>query len=155
MNSFSWRTGALFLLGFALSAVAQESTPNHWAYSPPVRPPIPDVKDRSWCRNPIDRFILSRLEREGFQPSPPADRARLLRRVSLDITGLPPTVAEIDAFLADSRPGAYERVVDRLLASHRFGERWARPWLDLARYADSNGFQADQIREIIVLIQSL
>ena len=94
-------------------------------------------------RNPIDAFVLQRLEREGLKPSPEADRATLLRRVSLDLTGLPPTPAEVDAFLADKSPNAYEKVVDRLLPSPRYGERMAFPWLDAARYADSNGYQTD------------
>ena len=94
-------------------------------------------------RNPIDAFVLERLEREGLKPSPEADRATLLRRVSLDLTGLPPTLAEVDAFLADTSPNAYEKVVDRLLRSPRYGERMAFPWLDAARYADSNGYQTD------------
>ena len=94
-------------------------------------------------RNPIDAFVLQRLEREGLKPSPEADRATLLRRVSLDLTGLPPTPAEVDAFLADTSPNAYEKVVDRLLQSPRYGERMAFPWLDAARYADTNGYQTD------------
>ena len=97
-------------------------------------------------RNPIDQFILARLEKEGLQPSHESSREALIRRVSLDLIGLPPTPAEIDAFLADSAPDAYERLVDRLLASPHYGERWARPWLDLARYADSNGYEKDALR---------
>src|SRR5262249_19857814 len=118
----------------------------HWAYVKPVRPPLPQVRDTSWPRTPVDPFILARLESEGLKPSPPADRATLIRRVSLDLIGLPPSPEEVDAFLADDAPGAYERLVDRLLASPHFGERWARPWLDLARYADSHGFQKDDFR---------
>ena len=101
------------------------------------------LKDAKWVRNPIDAFVLQRLEREGLKPSPEADRATLLRRVTLDLTGLPPTPAELDAFLADKSPNAYEKVVDRLLRSPRYGERMAFPWLDAARYADSNGYQTD------------
>ena len=101
-----------------------------------------------WARNPIDRFILARLEQAGLAPSPEADPATLLRRVSLDLIGLPPSPDEIDAFLADRSPDAYERAVDRLLASPHFGERWARPWLDQARYADSNGYNIDAPRSI-------
>jgi hypothetical protein len=115
----------------------------HWAYVPPVRPPLPKVKDAAWCRNPIDRFVLARLEQEGLSPSPEADKETLLRRVSLDLIGLPPTIPEIDAFLADKSPNAYEKQVDRLLASPHYGERWARPWLDLARYADTDGYEKD------------
>jgi len=119
---------------------------DHWAWKPPVRPPVPGVKDSSWVANPIDAFILSRLEAEGLRPAAPAGREALLRRVTFDLTGLPPTVEEMDAFLADDSPGAWERVVDRLLASPRYGERWARHWLDLARYADTNGYELDEPR---------
>lgn len=118
----------------------------HWAYKPVVRHNPPFVNDTHWPRNPIDHFVLARLEREGLPPSAEADRAVLLRRVSLDLTGLPPTPAEIDAFLADARPDAYERQVDRLLESPSFGERWARLWLDLARYADTHGYEKDDRR---------
>jgi hypothetical protein len=120
----------------------------HWAFQPLVRAPLPAVHTTGWVRNPIDRFILARLEKDGIRPSPEADRATLLRRVSLDLTGLPPTPNEIDDFLADVRPDAYERVVDRLLGSPHFGERWGRHWLDLARYADSNGYSIDAPRSI-------
>ena len=118
----------------------------HWAFVPPVRPAVPSVSRADWVRNPIDAFLLARLDREGLKPSPEADRATLLRRASLDITGLPPTPAELDAFLADSSPNAYEKQVDRLLASPHYGERWARIWLDAARYADSNGYEKDAPR---------
>ena len=101
---------------------------------------------REWVRNPIDAFVLARLESEGLAPSPEADRETLARRLSLDLVGLPPTPAEMDAFLADTSPDAYEKLVDRLLASPHYGERWARPWLDLARYADTNGYEKDQAR---------
>jgi hypothetical protein len=115
----------------------------HWSFIPPKRPQRPAVRNSAWPRNDIDYFVLSRLEREGLSPSPEASREVLLRRVSLDLTGLPPTPAEIDSFLADRSPGAYEKVVDRLLASHRYGERMAARWLDAARYADTNGYQFD------------
>jgi hypothetical protein len=118
-------------------------TPLHWSYAKLTRPRIPTVKNQRWVRNPIDAFVLARLEREGLKPSPEADRVTLLRRVTLDLTGLPPTPGEVDAFLADRSPDAYEKVVDRLMASPTFGERMALPWLDAARYADSNGFQQD------------
>jgi hypothetical protein len=118
----------------------------HWAFLPPVAAPTPAVKDTSWSRNPLDRFVLARLEAEHRAPAPEADQERLIRRVTYDLTGLPPTLAEIDAFLADRVPGAYERLVDRLLASPRFGERMAVDWLDLARYADTYGYQADVYR---------
>jgi len=115
----------------------------HWSLIPPSRPVSPDVRSRGWVRNPIDRFVLARLEREGLKPSPEASKETLLRRVSLDLTGIPPTVAEIDAFLADGSAGAYETAVDRLLGSPRYGERMAIRWLDAARYADTNGYQFD------------
>jgi mono/diheme cytochrome c family protein len=118
----------------------------HWAFVPPIRPAVPTTSRNAWLRNPIDAFVLSRLDRESLTPSPEADRATLLRRASLDLTGLPPTPAELDAFLADRSPNAYEKQVDRLLASPHYGERWARIWLDAARYADSNGYEKDAPR---------
>jgi hypothetical protein len=120
----------------------------HWAFRRPVKPAIPKVRDASRMRNPIDAFILARLDREGLTPSAEADRATLLRRVSLDLTGLPPSPEEVASFLADQAPDAYLRQVDRLLASPRYGERWARRWLDLARYADTNGYEKDRPRSI-------
>ncbi|MCB1231948.1 MAG: PSD1 domain-containing protein [Verrucomicrobiae bacterium] len=122
----------------------------HWAYVPPVRPDAPKLADpalESRVRNEIDRFVFARLAEDQLSPAPEADRRALIRRVSFDLTGLPPTPEEVNAFLADESPRAWENVVDRLLKSDRFGEHWARPWLDLARYADSNGFQADQLRD--------
>ena len=117
---------------------------NHWAFvTPPQVIPVPETKDRSWVKNPIDSFILARLEKEGLAPSIPASNERWLRRVTFGLTGLPPSQAEIDAFLADQSPAARETIADRLLASPRFGEHMATPWLDLARYADSFGYQAD------------
>jgi hypothetical protein len=117
---------------------------SHWAFvAPPGEIPIPETTDKSWAKNPIDQFILARLEREKLPPSPPAAPERWLRRVTFDLTGLPPTLPEIDAFLTDTTLAARETVVDRLLASPRFGERMATPWLDVARYADSFGYQAD------------
>ena len=118
----------------------------HWAYLPPTRPPVPNVKEQSWVRNPIDNFVLERLEREGLKPSPEADKITLLRRVTFDLTGLPPTLAEVNAFVADSSPDAYERKVDQLLASPHYGEKMAMPWLDLARYADTHGYHIDSLR---------
>jgi hypothetical protein len=120
---------------------------DHWAYLPPQRPALPQVQRGDWVRNEIDRFILARIEAAGLTPSPPAERSTWLRRVSLDLIGLPPSPEELRAYLQDNSPQADERVVDRLLTSPRFGERWAQPWLDLARYADSNGYQADQLRD--------
>ena len=120
----------------------------HWAFSPPVRPPLPEVQDSHWPTNPIDRFILERLEKEGLSPSPAADRVTLLRRLSLDLVGLPPTIEEVDAFEADESPDAYRKQVERLLDSPHYGERWGRHWLDAARYADSNGFEKDKSRRV-------
>ncbi len=120
----------------------------HWSYTLPSSIAAPLVKDRSWPRNRIDHFVLGRLESEGLRPSPEADRATLIRRVTLDLIGLPPTSVEVDSFEHDCDPGAYERVVDRLLASPHFGERQARPWLDQARYADTNGYEKDGSRSI-------
>ena len=127
-------------------AIARPEPIKHWAYMKPVRPSLPKVKNAAWCRNPIDYFILAKLEAEGLSPSPEADRETLIRRLYLDFIGIPPTPQEVDAFLADTSPGAYEKVVDRLLASPHYGERWAREWLDLARYADSNGYDRDDPR---------
>jgi Protein of unknown function (DUF1553)/Protein of unknown function (DUF1549) len=118
----------------------------HWSFIPPRRPEIPSVKRSDWVRNPIDAFILSELETFEVDPAPEADRRTLIRRLRFDLTGLPPSAEEVEAFEADSRPEAYERLVDRLLASPQFGERWARFWLDLARYAESDGFNADKTR---------
>ena len=120
----------------------------HWAFQTPARPPLPKVKNASWVRNPIDRFILARLEATGLKPAPEADRATLVRRLTLDLTGLPPTPAEVDALLSDARPDAYERLVDRLLASPHYGERLALDWLDAARYADTHGYHIDSGRDM-------
>ncbi|MFO0953338.1 MAG: DUF1549 domain-containing protein, partial [Isosphaeraceae bacterium] len=118
----------------------------HWAFEPVRRPEPPGVRQADWARGPIDRFTLSRLESETLAPSPEASRTTLLRRLSLDLTGLPPTPEQVDAFLADASPRAYENVVDRLLASPQYGERMAWDWLEAARYADSNGYQGDNDR---------
>ena len=118
----------------------------HWAYQPPKRPALPEVKESAWVRNPIDRFILAGLESVEFRHAAEADRTVLIRRLTFDLTGLPPTPGEVAAFLNDPRPDAYERQVDRLLNSPRYGERWAQHWLDLAHYADTNGFELDAER---------
>lgn len=120
----------------------------HWAFRPPFRPVLPQVRHAGWARTPIDRFVLARLEAANLKPSPEASRAVLLRRVHLDLTGLPPTPAEVASFVNDTRADAYERVVDNLLASPHYGERWGRHWLDLARYADSDGYTIDAPRDI-------
>lgn len=120
----------------------------HWAFVAPKRPEVPAVKNKQWPINPIDRFVLARLESEGLRPSPVADRYTLIRRLTLDLTGLPPTPVEVNAFVADKAPGAYERVVDRLLASPHYGEQMALKWLDLARYADTHGFHIDSHRDM-------
>ena len=121
---------------------------DHWSFQPPKPPVPPAVENEAWVRNPIDRFVLARLEKEGLEPSPEADRRTLIRRLSLDLIGLPPTLEEIDAFLADDQPDAYDRLVDRLLASPSHGEAWGRHWLDRARYADTNGYEKDRERSI-------
>lgn len=120
-----------------------EGDREHWAYLPPLRPELPEVSNAAWVRTPIDAFILAGLDEAGFEPSPPADRRTLLRRVYLDLIGLPPTVEEQRAFLADTSPEAYARVVDELLARPEYGQRWARHWLDVVRYAESNGYERD------------
>lgn len=120
----------------------------HWAFKAPEKPAVPEPKNTSWPRNEIDRFVLARAEKEGLAPAPEADRVTLLRRLSLDLIGLPPTIEEVDAFLLDNRPDAYEKQVERLLDSPHYGERWGRHWLDAARYADSDGFEKDMSRNM-------
>ena len=120
----------------------------HWAFVAPLKAPLPKVENTAWANGAIDRFVLAKLDAEGLAPAPEADRTTLLRRLHLDITGLPPTPAEVDAFIADKSPRAYEKQVDRLLASPHYGERWARQWLDAARYADSDGYEKDKSREV-------
>jgi hypothetical protein len=121
---------------------------DHWAYVKPKKVELPQVTNTAWPKNGIDHFILQKLEAEGLQPSPEADKSTLLRRVSLDLTGLPPTQAQLDSFLQDNSANAYENLVDRLLASPQYGERWTAMWLDLARYADSKGYEKDSYRNI-------
>ncbi|MEZ5356920.1 MAG: PSD1 and planctomycete cytochrome C domain-containing protein [Bryobacteraceae bacterium] len=122
--------------------------PNHWSFKPPRRPSLPAVENATWVQSPIDRFILARLEKEKVAPSEEAPKTTLIRRAYLDLTGLPPSPAEVRAFLADDKPGAWERVVDRLLESPHYGERWGRRWLDYARYADSDAGSRDEPRQI-------
>ena len=133
----------LLVLLLPLLCAAEPPTPTPWAFRKPVRVEPPPVSDPDWAKNPIDAFVLSRLDKAGLKPSRPAERSALLRRVTYDLTGLPPTPKELDDFLADDRPDAYARVVDRLLASPHFGERQAQHWLDVVRYAESNGYEAD------------
>ncbi len=121
---------------------------DHWAFQTPVRPPVPTVHRAGWVRNPLDHFILARLEKAGLSPSSEADRTTLIRRLSLDLIGLPPTPPEVDAFLADASTDAYPKLVERLLSSPHYGERWGRHWLDAARYADSNGYEKDATRSV-------
>lgn len=121
-------------------------TSDHWAFTAPVRPELPAVQDNAWVRNPIDRFVLAKLEGEGLTPSEAADRITLIRRLFLDLIGLPPTPEEVDAFLADDSPDADRNLIERLLASPHYGERWGRMWLDAARYADSDGYEKDKPR---------
>ncbi|MEZ5355448.1 MAG: PSD1 and planctomycete cytochrome C domain-containing protein [Bryobacteraceae bacterium] len=138
-------SGAEFPASAAKAVAKPKST--HWSFQPVRRPALPEVKQASWARNPIDRFVLARLEKEGWTPSPEADKITLLRRVSLDLTGLPPTAAEVARFTADGGDRAYEDAVDRLLQSPRYGEKWARHWLDNAHYADSDGYEKDLVRQ--------
>ena len=125
---------------------SQRPKSKHWAFILPQRAKMPKVKNAGWIRNPIDQFVLAKLEKEDIQPSVEADRETLIRRLSLDLVGLPPSAVEVAEFLADKNPDSYERLVDRLLASEHYGEKWARHWLDLARYADSDGYEEDHIR---------
>src|SRR5262245_25854859 len=126
----------------------EERGKDHWAYRPPRTPALPPVRNERWARDGVDRFVLARLEKEGLEPSPDADRATWLRRASLDLLGLPPSIGELDDFLADRGEDAFERQVDRLLASPHYGERQAGLWLDLARFADTNGYEKDERRSM-------
>src|SRR5262249_45719746 len=118
----------------------------HWSYLPLHAVGPPKVNSHSWCRTPLDRFIVAALEARGISPNPPADRRTLIRRIYFDLLGLPPTPEEVDRFVADPRPAAYEDLVERLLASPNYGEPWGRHWLDVARYADSDGLESDADR---------
>ncbi|HEY7181885.1 MAG TPA: PSD1 and planctomycete cytochrome C domain-containing protein [Blastocatellia bacterium] len=126
----------------------QSAIPRHWAFVAPARPKLPVVKNGSWVRTPIDNFILAELEKHGIEPSPEADKITLIRRLSLDLIGLPPSIEEVDQFTSDGDPDAYGKLVNRLLDSPHYGERWGRWWLDAARYADTNGFEKDRARSI-------
>src|SRR4051812_30829310 len=144
------RVAALLLfVPCAIAAEPYEIPPekkNHWAWKPVATPTPPKVRDAAWVRSPIDSFVLAKLEAAGLKPATPAVREQLIRRVTLDLIGLPPTPKEIDDFVADTSPNAWGKVIDRLLASPHYGERWGRHWLDLARYADSNGYEYDEVR---------
>ena len=126
-----------------------EESRHFWSFQPPRRPEVPRVERQGWVRIPIDAFVLAKLEAGGLEPSPPAGKRVLLRRAYYDLIGLPPTPDEVEAFLADSSPGAFARVVDRLLASPQYGERWARHWLDLVRYAESNSYERDGPKPLV------
>ena len=141
-------TGSALARADAGAVTNSETVLQHWAFIAPVKPTPPRVEKQRWVRTPIDQFILARLEKEKLAPSPEADKTTLLRRLSLDLIGLPPSIAEVDAFLADKSKDAYEKQVERLLASPHYGERWGRLWLDAARYADSDGFEKDKPRFI-------
>ena len=144
MNARTCSIAAGALL-FAMSIGAGAEPKDHWAFHPLTRPTVPAISS-SWVRNPIDRFILDRLRKEGLEPSPEADRATLIRRLKFDLLGLPPAPEEIDAFVNDPAADAYERLVERYLSSPHFGERWARHWLDAVHFAESNGFEMNQPR---------
>ncbi len=131
-----------------LSGAPSSKGADHWAFQPVKRPPIPDVHRSGWVRNSIDNFVLMRLEKENIAPSPEADRHTLIRRLALDLTGIPPSPQEVEEFANDKRPDAYDRLVDRTLASPHYGERWGRHWLDNARYSDTNGYTRDGFRQI-------
>ena len=155
VSFFAWAPlwAALFIAASGLfhppiEAAETKDPKQHWAFKSPVRPQVPEVKNKKWVRTPIDNFVLARLDKEGLRPSPEADQVTLLRRLSLDVVGLPPTIAEMDAFLTDKSSEAYEKQVERLLNSQHYGERWGRHWLDGARYADSDGFEKDKPRFI-------
>jgi hypothetical protein len=148
------RRHTLILAGLVLALAApagrpepRKAGPDWWSLQPVRRPNAPAVEDRAWVRNPIDAFILARLQQQHLRPAPPADRALFVRRATLDLHGLPPTPEEIDAFVNDARPDAYERLIDRLLASPRYGERWGRHWLDVVRFGESQGFERDKPRD--------
>ncbi|HEX5082726.1 MAG TPA: DUF1549 domain-containing protein, partial [Blastocatellia bacterium] len=141
-----WTWGEKDKIYASLKPITDEQR-NYWAFRKPSRPEIPEVKNRSWVRTPIDAFVLAKLEEKGLQPSPRADKRTLIRRVTFDLTGLPPSPEEIDAFVADKSPDAYRKVVSRLLASPRYGERWAQHWLDVVRFGETNGFELDAERE--------
>ncbi|MBL8290359.1 MAG: DUF1549 domain-containing protein, partial [Bryobacterales bacterium] len=137
------RDGAVW--GASLRVSSRTPVTRFWSFQPVVEPALPAVKNMAWVRSPLDRFILSALESKGLAPAKPAAKRALLRRATFDLTGLPPTIDEINAFVEDNSPEAFARVVERLLASPRYGERWGRHWLDVARYGDSNGLDENLV----------
>jgi len=130
-------------LGLVAQAEPADRARRHWAFMPVQEAVPPPVSNRDWTRNALDQFILAKLEDKGLRPNPPAERRTLIRRVAFDLTGLPPTPEEVEAFVGDTSPNAWEKVVDRLVASPHYGERWGRHWLDVVRYADTAGETAD------------
>src|SRR5262245_61923983 len=132
---------------FQIAAAEPPLSTEHWAFRPVIKPELPTIKHPAWPQNPIDFFMLATLEEKGLKPSPPADRRTIIRRLSFDLIGLPPAPEEVERFLQDRSPNAYEKLVDRLLASPRYGERWARHWLDVVRFAESNGFETNTERK--------
>src|SRR3984893_7168837 len=137
---------ASFLFAAEAPHVFTPAQKSYWAFQPVKKSPVPAVKNKAWVKTPIDAFILAKLEEKNLQPNPAADKLTLLKRATIDMTGLPPTQEEIQQFLSDKSPDAWDKVARRLLASPAYGERWGRHWLDVARYADSNGFKADETR---------
>src|SRR5688500_6252827 len=127
-------------------AVKVRDKADHWAFKPATRPAVPEVRRAAWVRNPVDAFVLARLEKERLEPSPEAERRTLIRRLSFDLTGLPPTPDRVERFAGDADPHAYEKLVDELLASPRYGERWARHWLDVVHFGESHGYDKDKPR---------
>ena len=125
------------------ASASQSVASTWWSFKKPVRPAVPAVKNSSWVRTPIDAFVLAELEKKGLKPAPPADKRTLLRRAYFDLLGLPPTPEEVRQFIVDTSPDAFAKVVEKLLASPHYGERWGRHWLDVVRYADSSGYETD------------
>jgi hypothetical protein len=142
------RMGSVLVLWAVTLAVSSAPSPEHWAFKAPSRPAVPEVKRQDWARTPIDNFVLARLEKEGLEPSPEAERVTLLRRLSLDLIGLPPSIEEVDRFTRNESTNAWQEEVERLLRSPHHGERWGRHWLDAGRYADSDGFEKDKSRDV-------
>src|SRR5262249_5772088 len=146
-STCAWLLLAAVLTEFAVAETpVPESVSSHWAFQPVRAVSPPKIRHTEWAKNPIDQFLLADMERHELQPAAPATPAQLLRRVSYDLTGLPPAPEELESFLHGTTPDRYERLVERLLSSPAYGERWARHWLDLARYAESDGFEHDAVR---------